>query len=404
MAIRSNDGFATAKYIPLLAPDPPTTVTVVRSDSNIIVSFTAPTNVGGAAITSYFVESYISGVLTSVTASGASSPVGITGLTAGSTYTFTVRAVNKYGQSIKSAPSASILAVGSQPFTTAGTYSWIAPSGVTSVSVICVGGGGGGTNGGGTGSAYGRGGGGGELRYKNNITVIPGTSYAVVVGDVGIGGAASITSGTPVKNNGTSGGSSTFNSTTVRANGGTGGTSTTTYAPGGSGGTGDAGGNGGAGGTSNGFGGGGAGGAGGYSAAGGAAGYNGSTNNGTSATGGGGGGGGAANSASSNFSGPCCYQKDDWGNGGNGGGVGLYGAGSNGGGGTAGGSGGASGDSGTPGSSGSARLYGGGGFGGAYALDTQGSKYWYAGNNGGVGAVRVVWPASVATFPSTNVS
>ena len=403
MAIRSNDGFATAEYIPLLAPDPPTVVTAVRSDSNINVSFTAPSNVGGAAITSYFVESYISGVLTSVIASGASSPVAVTGLTAGTTYTFTVRAVNKYGQSIKSSPSASILAVGSQLYPSTGTYTWVAPSGVTSVSVVCVGGGGGGTNGG-SGVSAGRGGGGGELRYKNTIAVTPGTSYTVVVGDAGVGGAASITGGTNVKNNGTSGGLSTFNSTTVRANGGTGGTSTTTYAPGGSGGTGDGGGNGGAGGTYNGPGGGGAGGAGGYSAAGGAGGNNGSTNNGASATGGGGGGGGAANFNPTTDSGPCCYQIDDWGEGGDGGGVGLYGAGSNGGGGAAGVNGGNSGSSGTAGSNGSNIYFGGGGGGGAYASDTNGSKYWRAGNNGSVGAVRIVWPASVATFPSTNVS
>ena len=37
---------------------------------------------------------------------------------------------------------------GQQAFTTPGTYSWTAPAGVTSVSVVCVGGGGaGGTNG-----------------------------------------------------------------------------------------------------------------------------------------------------------------------------------------------------------------------------------------------------------------
>ena len=52
--------------------------------------------------------------------------------------------------------------VGQQAYTSAGTFSWTAPDGVTSVSVICVGGGGGGSQ---------SGGGGGELRYKNNISV-----------------------------------------------------------------------------------------------------------------------------------------------------------------------------------------------------------------------------------------
>lgn len=34
--------------------------------------------------------------------------------------------------------------VGQEAYTTPGTYSWVAPSGVTSVCVVCVGGGGGG--------------------------------------------------------------------------------------------------------------------------------------------------------------------------------------------------------------------------------------------------------------------
>ena len=51
---------------------------------------------------------------------------------------------------------------GQQAYTTAGTYSWVAPAGVTSVSVVAVGGGGNGYSG-----AYtGAGGGGGGLGYK----------------------------------------------------------------------------------------------------------------------------------------------------------------------------------------------------------------------------------------------
>ena len=67
---------------------------------------------------------------------------------------------------------------GQQEYTTAGTYTWVAPADVTSVSVVAVGGGGGGRgyfnppfdyyNGGG--------GGGGALAYANKIAVTPGTS------------------------------------------------------------------------------------------------------------------------------------------------------------------------------------------------------------------------------------
>ena len=66
---------------------------------------------------------------------------------------------------------------GSQSYTTAGTYTWIAPTGVTSVSVVTVGAGGLIRSEG----PRGYGGGGGALAYKNNISVTPGTGYSVVV-------------------------------------------------------------------------------------------------------------------------------------------------------------------------------------------------------------------------------
>ena len=66
---------------------------------------------------------------------------------------------------------------GQQAYTTFGTYSWVAPAGVTSVSIVAVGGG----------AFKGAGG----LGYKNNYAVTPGSSYAVVVGVAGSGGGAS---------------------------------------------------------------------------------------------------------------------------------------------------------------------------------------------------------------------
>jgi hypothetical protein len=59
----------------------------------------------------------------------------------------------------------------------AGTFSWTAPAGITSVSVVAVGGG----ASGGSSWSYASGSGGG-LGWKNNITVIPGNSYTVKVG------------------------------------------------------------------------------------------------------------------------------------------------------------------------------------------------------------------------------
>jgi hypothetical protein len=72
-------------------------------------------------------------------------------------------------------------------FTTSGTYSWTAPAGVTEVNVVAVGGGASGQTRGDSGSNNeGAGGGGGGLGWKNNIPVIPGQSYTVVVGQGGI--------------------------------------------------------------------------------------------------------------------------------------------------------------------------------------------------------------------------
>ena len=188
------------------------------------------------------------------------------------------------------------LVPGSVSFTTAGTYSWVAPSGVTKVSVVAVGGG----------ARTGAG-----LGYKNNVTVTPGSSYTVVVGDSTNGSA--------------NGGDSFFiNTSTVRGGGG--------LAPGTCGGTftGDGGGNGG----------------GGCFSGGGAGGYSGTGGNGfgaqpaTPGSGGGGGGG---------FVG-CCPVG--------GGGVGLFGRGATGAGGGGGGSGG------TNGTTSAGGVYGGGaGFG-----------------------------------------
>ena len=59
-------------------------------------------------------------------------------------------------------------------------YTWTVPEGVTSISVICVGGGGGGQP-----EHDGASGCGGALAYKNNITVVPGTNISVVVGGGG---------------------------------------------------------------------------------------------------------------------------------------------------------------------------------------------------------------------------
>lgn len=282
---------------------------------------------------------------------------------AGSLITFTT--------STASAVKRIIPPVGQDSYTTPGTYTWVAPVGVTSVSVVCVGGGAGQTTVNGEYSAYG--GAGGGLGYKNNISVVPGQSYTVVVG---AGGAAD-----------TSGGNSYFIGTSTVA--GFRGALTTggTY-------TGDGGGNGGGGGLQGTYGGergvGGGGGAGGYSGNGGKGGD--MNIPGDSGNGGGGGGGGGR----------------EYGGAGGGGGVGILGAGSSGGGGTYYASAASGGGAGSGGSDGG---YGGqngaGGAGGSYGGGAGGRSRNSSGNTTSVaagGAVRIIYPGTTRTFPSTNTT
>ena len=74
-------------------PRAPTGVTAVASASSATVSFTAPTNTGGSPITSYTVTASPG----NITASGSSSPITVSGLTNGVSYTFTVTATNALG-------------------------------------------------------------------------------------------------------------------------------------------------------------------------------------------------------------------------------------------------------------------------------------------------------------------
>lgn len=367
------------------APGAPTIGTATAGTNNCAsVAFTAPACTGR----------YPSGVATYTaistpgcfTASGAASPLTVTGLTSGTSYTFRVRATGNNGLTgCFSGASNSITAtvVTCTTYTSAGTYTWVAPTGVTSVAVLAIGGGGGASGS----FTNARGGSGGGLAYRNGLAVTPGNSYTVVVG---AGGAA-----------GGNGGQSSFNSTTVIATGGatnagTAGTFSGTCVSGGTGGVG--------GGRYS----GGGGGAAGYAGNGGAgAGIACSTGSGGNAASGAGGGGGGGGYGAVWFPG-CCLATSGAGGGG---GVGIYGQGSNGAGGRntrtdppsynatggGGGSGGTNGSGPSGNNGGSGGLYGGGG-GALYDGSTNGA--------GARGAVRIVWAGGsrgTPSFPSTNV-
>lgn len=335
---------------------------------------------------------------------------------------------------------------GEQIFSVAGTYTFYVPPGVTSISIVSIGGGGGSgrparyTNfedpntiaaytpipGSLTANYYA--GGGGGLAYKNAISVAPGQPLTVFVGAGGGTG-----------NGGDYPGQETYVATSggtklVRAGGGNAGSS-------GAGGTmllGDGGGSGGSGGNwrynnssdplEKVYAGGGGGGAGGYTG-------NGGSGSSTATSGspgsGGGGGGGGGGSFASFLTGSGTIENVYGYAGGAGGGTGLFGLGSSGAGGTAtetpfatfsstGGGGGGS--NGTDGNASSGRSGGDntgsvyGQYGGGGGQPSSSTRYdttdgfttasvGFAGS-GASGAVRIIWttnPTITRAFPSTNV-
>jgi hypothetical protein len=104
MSMRYAAGFISAFYNPLKVPNAPTIGTATGGNVSASVTFTAPADVGGGAITGYSVVSTPSGII----GTGASSPVTVSGLTNGTAYTFKVFATNAYGPSPLSAASNSV--------------------------------------------------------------------------------------------------------------------------------------------------------------------------------------------------------------------------------------------------------------------------------------------------------
>lgn len=199
---------------PAIEPTTPTIGTPTSGNGSVSLTFTAPGNNGGSAITNY---SYSTDGTNYIALSPAqtTSPLTISGLTNGVSYTVRIRAINAAGFSAASSASASFTPAVPPPFTvTSGSASTsvangrtyyrfttngsitVAAGAATTVEIFAVGGGGVGGRGTGDAGNYGGGGGAGGLQTNlsgfgiasQRVTIPPltaGAVYTIVVGDGG---------------------------------------------------------------------------------------------------------------------------------------------------------------------------------------------------------------------------
>ncbi|MDX2218409.1 MAG: FG-GAP-like repeat-containing protein [Burkholderiales bacterium] len=95
---------ASIGVTPGSTPGAPLIGVAVATSSGVRVEFTPPVSDGGSPITAYTVTSNPGGI----SSTGASSPIFVSGVAVGTTYTFTVSAINATGTGPSSAPSNSV--------------------------------------------------------------------------------------------------------------------------------------------------------------------------------------------------------------------------------------------------------------------------------------------------------
>lgn len=95
----SEESVASDPVVPFGFPFPPTNASVVPGNSSATVSFSPPSSSNGSPITGYSVNATRVGGTTPITVTCDASPCEVGGLTNGTMYRFTVRAINARGSS-----------------------------------------------------------------------------------------------------------------------------------------------------------------------------------------------------------------------------------------------------------------------------------------------------------------
>jgi hypothetical protein len=132
---------AAVTATPITSPAAPTTSSAVASAGAVALTWSAPSNTGGSAITGYVIKNGTSGETT--TAAASATTKSISGLSAGAIITFSILAINANGSSEYAAFPAATLpsapekptSVTAQANSTSITVTWVAPT-ITGNSAI----------------------------------------------------------------------------------------------------------------------------------------------------------------------------------------------------------------------------------------------------------------------------